>query len=166
MKQPDPQLTAYLNYLEERGQVFVPTFELEPSAIEQAPLEESKLSFHAFIGKNPKAAVWVPCKDHHVSHMPQDEKLLLAKILKAIGLSFDEILILPFQEANESVLPELETLMSEHALQQILLFGEIQRLDLVTKTFPDTRSVYSLRDISTNPQLKRDSWNILKSFKF
>ena len=166
----------YLLWLNERGfDTFLPREIESPLAITSSA-DDKDSSFKHFIGSHPEIVIIISCNHPDLSQLPNDEKLLLGKLFKAIDLKFDQLAIIPCTSENEAhFLVELERFIEDFKINRFIVFGgrlgrffETQELGYVTHPWRNGTygiCTYSLTELIENESLKRPAWDHLKLFQ-
>jgi len=158
------QIATYLNYLEERGQVYVSINAIESFVAENS--DQTQVDYEPFIGKNPRLLVWVETQELKVSRIPAEEKLLLAKILQALSVSFQDALIFPTIGDRQLVDRfGFSELIQKHGISSGIIFGKKPSELPVVAPCLSLYSVCSLDHMVKDQSKKIQTWQTLKQIK-
>ena len=166
----DESVKNYLLWLNERGlESYLPVELTHPAQKNEQP--ENKI--HCFIGQSPEIFIAVHTQNALLNEMPNDEKLLLAKLVKAMELSFDKLVIMPVDGNYLEVhAQELHSLTGLYNIQKVVLFGSTLAEgsgmpaigNAALSNGLEFLCTYSPNEMLNDEQLKRPTWEHLKLF--
>jgi hypothetical protein len=127
----------------------------------------------SFIGATPEVVIAVKTDNPLLNEMGSEEKLLLAKLVKAMNLTFDKLVIIPVAESfSPAFANEIQKNIENFPIKKVLYFGSSLASSAGTGTVGFNMRqneilvacTYSPSELLDDESLKRPAWEHLKSF--